>query len=201
MWTAASRGALRAPLLLPARGLREKAGKAVKPGVALVLNSLPYKVVKMKQGGRGRGASFVKASLRNLETAAVVEMTFTNDEMVELAELEKEPVEFSWYDDSTSSLVFMNMSSFEERRVSREDVESADFLREGQAVKLLRFRDRVIGVELPDTIECTVEGIEGGAAGTVAVLDTGARLPVPEFVKAGTKIRVNTAERAYIERV
>lgn len=105
------------PSLLLLRHLREKAGKAVKPGAALVLNNLPYKVVKMKQGGRGRGASFVKASLRNLETAAVVEMTFINDEMVELAELEKEPVEFSWFDNSTSSLVFMNMTSFEETRV------------------------------------------------------------------------------------
>jgi translation elongation factor P/translation initiation factor 5A len=38
----------------------------------------------MKQGGRGRGASFVKASMKNLETSAVVEMTFTNDEMVEV---------------------------------------------------------------------------------------------------------------------
>ena len=109
--------ALRSTLLQPSRHLREKAGKAVKPGAALVLNNFPYKVMKMKQGGRGRGASFVKASLRNLETSAVVEMTFINDDMVELAELDKEPVEFSWYDTTTSSLVFMNMTSFEESRV------------------------------------------------------------------------------------
>ena len=85
--------------------------------------------------------------------------------------------------------------------MTRDEVENADFLREGQAVKLLKFRDRVIGVELPDTIECTVEDTESGASGTVAVLDTGARLSVPEFVKPGSRIRVNTSERAYIERV
>jgi hypothetical protein len=43
------------------RFLKDRAGKSVKPGVALVLDNVPYKVTKIVQGKRGKGGGFVRA--------------------------------------------------------------------------------------------------------------------------------------------
>lgn len=96
--------------------------------------------------------------------------------------------------------MFMNMESFEERRVSRDELDIVDLLKEGQPVQLLKFRDKIIGAELPDVIECLVVALEDGGAGRRAVIEAGARLAVPAFVKVGDVLRVNTSDRTYMER-
>lgn len=94
----------------------------------------------------------------------------------------------------------MNMETFEERRVDRDELENAELMREGQAVKLLKFRDKIIGVELPDVVELKVTAVEDSAAGNFALLESGGRIKVPAIVKEGNVIRINTSERAYVER-
>ena len=59
-------------------------------------------------------------------------------------ELEKEMAQYSWLDGN--SYVFMNNETFEEVRVPIDDVDNKAFLVEGQIVKLLKFRDNVIGI-------------------------------------------------------
>ena len=67
---------------------------------------------------------------------------FTNI-LIPIIELEKEVAQYSWLDDK--SYVFMNNETFEEVRVPVDDVDNKAFLVEGQNVKLLKFRDNVIG--------------------------------------------------------
>ena len=85
--------------------------------------------------------------------------------------------------------------------MNREELDITEFLKEGQTLRLLKFRDKVIGAELPDVIECVVKDIEDSwGKGKRAVIEAGARLDVPDFVRVGDRIRVNTSERTYIER-
>jgi elongation factor P len=57
-------------------------------------------------------------------------------------------------------------------------------------------------VELPDTIVCDViETKQTGSGNLLAILDTGAKIQVPDFVKVGDRLKVNTSDKAYIERV
>lgn len=39
---------------------KERAGKAVKPGAALVVDGAPHKVLKITQGKRGKGGGYVR---------------------------------------------------------------------------------------------------------------------------------------------
>lgn len=55
--------ALSRPLIfnLSARFMsKERAGKAVKPGAALVLDGAPHKVLRITQGKRGKGGGYVR---------------------------------------------------------------------------------------------------------------------------------------------
>jgi len=187
--------------LISIRTLKERAGKSVKPGTNLVVENVPHRVTKIMQGKRGKGGGFVKATLKNLITGFTHEQTFTSDEMVEHADLEKEAVQYSWSDGQ--DFIFMN-SLFEEVRLSKESVDKqGQFLLEGQEVKLLKFKDAVIGLELPTICEYTVESLDESksiGSNCPAVLNCGATVLVPLFIKEGTRIRVNTEEHSYVDR-
>ena len=92
----------------------EKAIKAVKPRSRIVLDNQPWFCSKIQQGKRGKGGGFVKASLKNLITGSTKDYTFSSDEQVEIANMEKVPATLSWREGS--SLVFMDSESFEEVR-------------------------------------------------------------------------------------
>lgn len=177
----------------------ERAGKSVKPGAALVLDGVPHRVTKITQGKRGKGGGFVKAVVKNLVSSNSYEKTFTSDENVEIADLEKEQAQYSWLDDN--NYVFMNSETYEEVRVPVDNVDNKAFLVEGQNVKLLKFRDNVIGVELPNIYEYIVTIVDDSLQGKeLATLNNGTVITVPAFVKVGQKIKVNTIDGLYVGR-
>lgn len=73
---------------------------------------------------------------------------------VEFADLEKEEVQYSWSDGETFH--FMNTKTYEQVSLSKEDVTDHEFLTEGIEVKVQKFRDQVIGVEMPKVAEFQV---------------------------------------------
>ncbi len=79
--------------------------------------------------------------------------------LVEGAEMEKEHYSYSWTD-GNGNYTFMHSATFEEVQVPREDLEFADFLLEGLECKLLKFKGKVIGAELPRTYEYEVVKID-----------------------------------------
>ena len=95
----------------------------------------------------------------------------------------------------------MNNETYEEVRVPVDDVDNKAFLVEGQNVKLLKFRDNVIGVELPNIYEYIVTKVDDSLQGKeLATLNNGTVINVPSFVKVGQKIKVNTLEASYVGR-
>ena len=91
---------------------KERAGKGVRPGVAILVDGAPHRVSKITQGKRGKGGGFVRATVKNLLSGQVFEKTYTSDEMIEFADLEKELATFSWED--SDNYIFMSTQTFEE---------------------------------------------------------------------------------------
>ncbi len=72
---------------------------------------------------------------------------------------------------------------------------------------LLNFKDRIIGLEIPNALYLTVTETEPGAKGDTATtalksatLETGVQVMVPLFINEGDRIKVNTLSGAYLER-
>ena len=57
------------------------------------------------------GGGFIRATLKNLISGQIFEKTFTSDETVEHADLEKEAAKFSW--EEQDCYVFLNSSTYE----------------------------------------------------------------------------------------
>lgn len=111
---------------------KERAGKSIRPGCAIILDNQPHRCSKIIQGKRGKGGGFIRATLKNLITGNSYEKTFTSDEMVEHADLERKPVSYSWADDQ--NYIFMDLETYEEVILPQKEVELGHFLVAGQEV-------------------------------------------------------------------
>lgn len=146
------------PTVIWSRDASEKAWAVVKIGRNILVDGVPHEVSKAVQGGRGRGASFVKAKLRNLVTGKGIDRTFNSEDPVEVPDLDRFDVEFSW--DEETDYVFIDVASFEEFRVPKEFVKKANFLVPGMKLVVYKYKDALIEVGLPHTYEFEVQTID-----------------------------------------
>ncbi len=154
----------------------------------------------------GKGSAFYRIKLRNVETGQQVENTFKSGENLDAATVELKDAQYLY--NTGSEFHFMESASYEQVGLSEEAVGVASkFLRDGSEVKLMVVNGRAVGVQLAPKMVFTVTeappGVKGDSAtGKVmpCVIETGATIMCPLFVKMGDKIRVNTETGDYVER-
>ncbi|MDR3188624.1 MAG: elongation factor P [Prevotellaceae bacterium] len=179
-------------------------------GLCIEYNGKPCSIVWFQHVKPGKGGAFVKTKLRNLETGRILENTYTAGEKVEVIRVERRPYQFLYKDDG--GFHFMHNETFEQIDLPAELVDNPDLLKEGQGVEMMIHTDdgdRVLTCELPPFVELEVTYAEPGVRGDTAsstvmkraTLETGAEIMIPTFVNTGEKIKVDTRERTYSERV
>ena len=102
----------------------------------------------------------------------------------------------------------MDTSTYEQHFIPRDLVPGAqDFLQSNMQVRVSFAVGELIGVELPPTVDLKiVETAPPMKGATVtnktkpAVLESGYKVMVPDFVAGGTVIRVDTRSGEYLER-
>jgi elongation factor P len=179
-----------------------------RPGVTIALNNGIWTIVEAMHVKPGKGSAFVRTTMKNVETGKSLEQTFRAGEKVAQANVEKS--EYQYLFKEGSKFIMMHSSNYEQVAMSAEEIGSThEFLKEGQEnIIVLVYEDRVIGVELPNTVELEVKeaapderGDTSSGGGKPAVLETGASITVPFHIKVGDKIRVDTRSRKYLTRV
>jgi elongation factor P len=154
----------------------------------------------------GRGTAVVRTKLKNLTTGAVTEETFRPEEKFGRARIERSEVQYLYRD--ADAFVVMDTATYDQTPLSPDQVgDGVRWLRENETLTLLTHDGRILGVELPITVELEVTETEPGfrgdtanAASKPATLETGAVVDVPLFVNQGDRVRVDTRSGRYIER-
>ncbi|MGO0122136.1 elongation factor P [Desulfothermobacter acidiphilus] len=178
-----------------------------KTGLTIELDGDVYQVIEFLHVKPGKGSPFVRTKLRNLRTGAVVERTFPAGEKVPRAHLDRRQAQYL-YNDGTN-YYFMDMESYEQTALSEKDLgEGVKFLKENLEISLLLYQGKVLGVELPNTVDLRVVETPPGVKGDTAAggskpakLETGAVIQVPLFVEEGDVIQVDTRTGEYLKRV
>jgi len=176
-------------------------------GLSIVLDGEIYTIVEFQHVKPGKGGAFVRTKLKNVNTGAVIDKTFRAGERMEQAILERKPMQYLYSVDAEYHL--MDMASFDQISVPESAFgDAVKYLKENQEVAVLMHEGRVIGVELPFTVELEVAETDPGVRGDTASggskpakLETGAVVQVPFFVNVGDVIKVDTRTGAYLERV
>ncbi len=166
-----------------------------------------YQVTEFLHVKPGKGAAFVRAKLRNLITKNLVEESFRMNDQFEPAHVERKEMQYLYA--SGDSYAFMDMKSFEQMELSKEQVGQnvIDFLKEEIICSITMCDGQILTVELPNSIELkiieTAPNEKGNTAGggKPAKLETGAVITIPFFVNEGEVIRVNPITREYQDRV
>ena len=180
-----------------------------KNGLYMSFNGKPCTIVWFQHVKPGKGGAFVKTKLRNLENGRILENTFSAGEKIDLISVERRPYQFLYKDDMGFN--FMHNETFEQISLNPEMVDNSDLMKEGQVVEMMFLADeeRVLTCELPQYVELeityTEPAVKGDTASTNALksatVETGAEIMVPLFINEGEKIKVNTTDRSYGERV
>jgi elongation factor P len=181
----------------------------ISRGDILQINGDPWQVSEVtSQTPSARGAAMmVKAKLRNLRTGQGLQKSWRGGETVDRAEVEKQTVQFLYAQGDT--LVFMDLQSYDQLSLPAEQVgEARSYLLENQELRAVSFEGRVIALELPLTVDLAVvdtapalKGATAQAQLKPAVVETGLTVMVPSYIEGGERIRVDTRDGRFVERV
>lgn len=177
-----------------------------RPGVTIEIDGMVWQVVEFQHVKPGKGAAFVRAKLKNLQTGSVVERTFNAGEKVPNAQVERKPMQYLYGEDG--SYYFMDVETYDQIMLTKEQLGDAlNFIKEEMEITVLFFNGTVIGVDIPNSVELKVVETEPGIRGDTATggvkpakLETGYVVKVPLFINEGDALRIDTRTGAYLER-
>jgi elongation factor P len=178
----------------------------MRPGMIIKHNNELHAVFSVEHRTPGNLRAFIQAKLRNLRTGAMFEHRFRSPDPIERVIVDEISMDFLYSDGD--DYYFMNTENYEQTHLKRDTLgESVEYLIPNLQIRVSFFDGIAVGIELPQTVEMTVvqtePGLKSATASSVtkpATLETGLVVQVPPFINEGEKIRVDTAEGAYLSR-
>jgi elongation factor P len=155
----------------------------------------------------GNKRAAMQTKMRNLRTGSMIDYRFRAEDSIEKVTVDELDFEYLYSDGEGHH--FMNTENYEQLALQNDIVgDSKDYLIANMPVKIEYYDEKPIGVLLPDTVDLTVvetePSIQKATASAVmkpAKLETGLVINVPPFVGTGDKVRVDTSEGRYMQRV
>ena len=178
----------------------------MRPGMIIKHNNELHAVFSVEHRTPGNLRAFIQAKLRNLRTGAMFEHRFRSPDPIERVIVDEISMDFLYSDGD--DYYFMNTENYEQTHLKRDTLgDSVEYLIPNLQIRVSFFDGVAVGIELPQTVEMTViqtePGLKSATASSVtkpATLETGLVVQVPPFINEGEKIRVDTAEGAYMSR-
>jgi len=178
-------------------------------GMCIKYNNDLFSIIEFQHVKPGKGPAFVRTKLKSVTTGKVIENTFPSGAKVETARIERRPYQFLYNDDM--GFHFMHKETFEQYTLQEDLITYPKLLKESEEVEIL-FHDETetpLRCELPQFVEMEVTytepGIKGDTTSTTALkpatIETNAEIKVPLFINIGDKIKIDTRDCSYVERV
>jgi elongation factor P len=164
-------------------------------------------VTEFQHVSPGNWRAMLRTRLKNVKTGRVTEVTFRMSDKVEEVRLDEKEMQFLYAADGL--LHFMDNETYDQVFISEEMLgEQKRFLKESHPCSIFFLEHQPISAELPTFVELKVAEAEPGFRGDsatnilkYAVLETGARIQVPLFIKEGDVLKIDTRTGKYAERV
>jgi elongation factor P len=183
--------------------------KEIKSGVIVTHQGSPCLIESVSvQTPSARGAATLyKYRARNLVTKQKVDITLKGGEGLEEADFSKRLVKLM-YTDATQAY-FLDQTDFNQYSLELAQLtEELKFLiPELEDVYALIFQDECVGLQLPATVELQVTqcdpGVKGNSATSrtkPATIETGFVVQVPEYLKEGERIKIDTRTGQFLSR-
>ena len=174
----------------------------------IIFENEPWEVIASHVFRKQQRKPVNAVKLRNLITGRITEVSFHVSDKVEEADIDKKEVKYLYT--TKGEYWFCEATDPSKRFRLPEEMlgYAAKFLKPNTVVDAMLFDDQIIGVKLPIKMELKVVEAHDATRGNTAqgatkavVLETGAEIQVPMFIKEGDIVRVNTETGDYTDRV
>ena len=154
------------------------------------------------------GGTIAKTKMRNLLTGQLLTDSLRSGEKYAPVEVERRSASYL-YGDGTE-FHFMEADTYEQFSMTADDLgTAASFLQDGlEGIFAMRVDGKLVNVELPDSVvlevteaDPVIKGATAKAQYKRAVVETGVEVKVPGYVDVGQRIRVDTRDGHFVERV
>jgi elongation factor P len=183
--------------------------KDIKTGSVLVYHESPIIIEKISvQSPSARGGSTIyKFRARNLLTKQKVDLALKGTESLPEADFEKRNVKLMYAD--ATQLHFMDQQDYQQYSLPIGECEDERlYLTEDlEGVSALIYNDACVAIQLPTAVELVVKrcdpGVKGNSATSrtkPAILETGLEIQVPEYLKEGERVKVDTRDGTFLSR-
>lgn len=180
----------------------------IRKGLCINWNNDTWKIVDFQHVKPGKGPAFVRTKLKSISNGKVVDNTFPAGHKIDDVRVETRQYQYL-YDDE-NGFHFMNNDDFTQVYLNKNMIENPQFMKAGDDVTIMfRAEDETpLSAELPQfvimEITYTEPGIKGDTATNAtkpATTETGAEIRVPLFINEGDRVKINTEDGSYMERV
>ena len=170
----------------------------LRPGITVELDGQVWQCIEFLHVKPGKGAAFVRAKLKNLQSGSVVERKFNAGIKLQPATVERKPMQYLY--EADGSYCFMDTETYEQIMLNKEQLgDKINFLKEEMECNVVFFNGTIIGVDIPNSVELKVVETEPGIRGDTATggskpakMETGYVVSVPLFINEGEMLRIDT---------
>lgn len=178
----------------------------IRKGMIIKLEGNLYKVLEAVHITPGRWKAMIQTKLRNLKDQSQLDYRFRSEDRVEQVFLEEIEMEFLYR--SGEDYIFMNLENYEQIKLPLETIgDGVNYLVPNVIFTVEMHEGKPVGVSPPVTVDLKVvktepflKGATQSASSKPATLETGIIITVPQFIKEGDIVRVDTREDKYLER-
>lgn len=183
--------------------------KEIKPGTVVNYLAAPVLIEGVNvQSPSARGAATLyKFRGRNLVTKQKTDITLKGTDSLDLADFGRRSVKYMYAD--ATHLHVLDQEDFNQYSLPLEDVqqEVGYITSELEGMLALIYNDECVGLQLPTSVELDIVECDPGVRGNSATgrtkpakLETGLMVQVPEYMKQGERIKVDTRTGEFLSR-
>ena len=183
--------------------------KEIKNGSIVVFNGDPVVINSVKvQTPSARGAATLYVfRAKNIVTKQKVDIKLKGTDNLDEADFQTREIKLMYADNESAH--FLDQEDFNQYTLSLEDV--ADEIRyvteDLEGMSAMIYNDECVGISLPAAVVLQITqcdpGVKGNSATSrtkPATLETGLEIQVPEYLKEGEKVKIDTRTGEYLSR-
>ncbi|MBI4304722.1 MAG: elongation factor P, partial [Chloroflexi bacterium] len=179
----------------------------LRRNMAILYEGDVYTVLEWQHRKAPKAPPTLTLKLRNVRTGNVYEKKMPATHKLTPAPVDTRKAQYLFFDGE--AYTFMDTETYEQFAVPKDVLgDSINYLIEGDTIEVMIHEGTPIAVELPVFAVLTVDHAEPAVKGDTATgalkkvtTNTGLELMVPLFINEGDKLKVDTRDGRYIERV
>ena len=179
----------------------------LRRGNVIEVDNVPYTVVENEFVKPGKGNPFNRIKLKHLLHGNTTERTFKVSEKVVSADVLSRGMNYLYNDGE--NFHFMDPESYEQVEIPADTLGATkNYLLEQMNCQILFYNGKAVSVTAPNFVTLEIIYTEPGLKGDTtnmpfktAKLETEFEMQVPLFCEIGDKVKIDTREDKYIERI